>query len=212
MATNYPFNTLIPAAGNNPSNDQPLMQTNNASTNSIIGTDHLTFGTASGNQTDGMHTIIHLPTQSVPSAIAGIGQLFTQNVTVNSTTDTQLFFLTGGNNLQQLSGNFAPAFPNTGYAIFSNMIFQWGSNFAVSSGSFVSGSATGTITFNRPFPGNILSVNFTLYYNSTLPNNPESTISWDQSTLTGGPYTSLKWQFFSTSTKFTGFSWMVIGN
>lgn len=52
--TNYVFTKTIPAAANSPSNDQPKMLVNNASTNDLIGVDHITFNLNNGgvhNQT-----------------------------------------------------------------------------------------------------------------------------------------------------------------
>jgi hypothetical protein len=58
--TAYSYNNLIPAAPNNPSNDQPGMLTNAKSIASLISTDHIGFnsqGTADPSQgTGGQHT------------------------------------------------------------------------------------------------------------------------------------------------------------
>lgn len=41
--SSLPYTTTIPAAGNDPADDQPLMQTNYASINTLIGVDHVSF-------------------------------------------------------------------------------------------------------------------------------------------------------------------------
>lgn len=46
----FPYNTDIPAANNDPSDDQPLMRQNTNSINSLIAVDHVTFGNATGGQ------------------------------------------------------------------------------------------------------------------------------------------------------------------
>lgn len=46
--TNYDFNENIPAAGNNPSNDQPVMQDNNLSIFGIWTNDHVGFRANNG--------------------------------------------------------------------------------------------------------------------------------------------------------------------
>jgi hypothetical protein len=46
----FNFNSSVPAASNNPSVDQPDMQTNNISTDAIISVDHISFNTANGGQ------------------------------------------------------------------------------------------------------------------------------------------------------------------
>jgi hypothetical protein len=40
----FPFNFGIPAANNNPSSDQPIMQQNNVSSYGILSVDHVTYG------------------------------------------------------------------------------------------------------------------------------------------------------------------------
>lgn len=47
---NYTFTDSIPASANYPGNDQPKMLVNNASTKSIIGVDHITFGLNNGGE------------------------------------------------------------------------------------------------------------------------------------------------------------------
>lgn len=44
----FTFNDTIPAANNNPSNDQPVMLANNVATNGILAVDHVTFNNAFG--------------------------------------------------------------------------------------------------------------------------------------------------------------------
>lgn len=63
----FTYNNAVPAAANNPSNDQPDMLTNTQSINSIIAVDHATFNTANG----GTHTQVHLPNFTNPSVING---------------------------------------------------------------------------------------------------------------------------------------------
>lgn len=46
----FPYNTDIPAANNDPSDDQPLMRQNTNSINQLIAVDHITFGNATGGQ------------------------------------------------------------------------------------------------------------------------------------------------------------------
>lgn len=63
----FTYNNAIPAAANNPSNDQPDMLTNTQSINSIIAVDHASFNTANG----GTHTQMHLPNFTNPTTING---------------------------------------------------------------------------------------------------------------------------------------------
>jgi hypothetical protein len=67
--TTFAYYANIPNAPDNPSFDQPLMQTNSGSINSIIGIDHLTFGQAQGggpNVSDGQHKQVTFANKFVP--------------------------------------------------------------------------------------------------------------------------------------------------
>lgn len=101
MATTYSFNENIPAANNNPSADQPIMQTNNASTKSIIGVDHVTFGTATGGagSSDGQHLQVTYNNKHSPAAqVDPISTAYTNNsatmaeVRGSTTTVAQNFY------------------------------------------------------------------------------------------------------------------------
>jgi len=46
----FTFTDSIPASGNNPSDDQPLMLQNNVATQGILAVDHFTFNAANGGQ------------------------------------------------------------------------------------------------------------------------------------------------------------------
>ena len=48
MSINVTYNNAIPNAPNNPSVDQPKMQTNTDSIDQIIGVDHVSFNTNDG--------------------------------------------------------------------------------------------------------------------------------------------------------------------
>lgn len=109
MATIYDYKLNIPFATNKPSVDQPNMLTNTNSIASIIGTDHLTFGTATGSQIDGYHNIIHFNTQlNDPNAIPGTGQLYTRTIA----GDQVLLYRSGNGVITQLT-NASGMPPNT---------------------------------------------------------------------------------------------------
>lgn len=48
----FSYNTNIPAANNDPADDQPLMQTNYSSISQLIDVDHVAFNTAGGGRHD----------------------------------------------------------------------------------------------------------------------------------------------------------------
>src|SRR2546430_8289315 len=133
MATNFTYTTNIPLATNEPSVDQPNMKINTNSINSIIGVDHLTFGTATGTQSDGYHKVIHsVPQVSDPVAIAGFGQVYTKTVS----GDQQLFYESGGGVKTQLTGPNAVSAAATGYVWLPGpILMQWGGGVVNAKGS-----------------------------------------------------------------------------
>jgi hypothetical protein len=60
----FTYNNSVPAAANNPSNDQPDMLTNAQSVEGIINVDHITFNTLGGGQ----HKQITFNNKNVPAA------------------------------------------------------------------------------------------------------------------------------------------------
>jgi len=66
---NFIYENNIPAASHNPSADQPIMQTNTNSINSIIGVDHFSFNTANG----GYHKQVSLVNEATPALPSGVG-------------------------------------------------------------------------------------------------------------------------------------------
>ncbi len=97
---NFPFTRDTPFATHNPSSDQPIMQTNTNSEDSIWAVDHHGFNDNLG----GYHNIIHQdPQLANPAPIAGIGQTFVKTVG----SDVQLFYESGLGVVTQLSNSSA---------------------------------------------------------------------------------------------------------
>jgi hypothetical protein len=72
----FPINTNIPAAGNNPSNDQPLMQQNFLNINGFLGVDLTGPGTGSAGQA-GQHNQVRFSlNQAAPSLANAVCELF----------------------------------------------------------------------------------------------------------------------------------------
>lgn len=63
----WTFNSTIPAANNNPSDDQPEMLNNNISTAGIIATDHISFGQNNGG-THIQNTYIGYASPTLPAS------------------------------------------------------------------------------------------------------------------------------------------------
>ena len=201
------YNRNIPDGPHNPSADWPLMQINTNSTQDWVEEDHFGFL----NNQGGWHNLLHIPPQeNDPAQIGGVGQFYTKNYTVDSVTDTQLFFRTGLGGISQLTGNAAGL---NGYNWIGGALLQWGTNTAVSSGSFASGSAGGTVTFPIPFPTTCFFVITTPFYTSdgmghNVPNGAGSANA-DTFFLTK---TEFVWKFNSNSGQYTGFYWVAVGN
>lgn len=107
---NYTYTDNIPFSTDNPSNDQPLMQTNTNSIDSIIGEDHFSFN----NNNGGLHQktrLVNIVGMGPPSGIAaGMGTLYTKTVaTTASTNESTLFYVPDGTiNQYQITRTIAP--------------------------------------------------------------------------------------------------------
>jgi hypothetical protein len=191
------YTNNIPFSSNNPSSDQPIMEQNTNSINSVLSVDHIAFNTS--NSQGGYHNIIHMPSQlSKPATVTGIYQLFSMipPTGIPSNTDNQLFSITGAGGFEQLSGNNAA--PN-GNVWCAGILLQWG--FYTPS----SGSSGGLFRFaiegspNFTFPNNCYAV--------FLQNAAPAFISLVVSPiLTNAQFA---WSASSTGNKFF---WFAIGN
>lgn len=186
----FTYTTNIPASGNNPSSDQPKMQTNFNSINSIIGVDHNSFSSA----TAGYHNVIHFSNQgSNPGSIAGVGQLYTKTVS----SDQQLFYESGGGTVTQLTAN-ATATAN-GSLITQGMTIKWGTFTGLGHSS--SGTA---VTFPVAFASNCFSIVLTPIRAST---SNVDTLYVKTGTLTTSGVTII-----NTSSSITSCYYVAIGN
>jgi len=176
MPTNFNYNRDIPFATNDPAVDQPDMQTNTNSIDTLINVDHLSFNTATGNQSDGYHKVIHqVPFSTttsnppknnpptLPAPVSGVGEII--SVQMNPTTgvggnaDEVLFYQSGGGRYLQLTnvlvgaGNQALA-ATSGYTVLpGGIVMQWAQLTA----------PVGTVNFPTPFPNICLNVQLTLF-------------------------------------------------
>ena len=87
----FTFNNTIPAAGNNPSADQPIMLSNNVAIQGILGVDHITFNQSNGGQ----HLQVTLPatTYVVPPAQVGNASVIYPNAGTASAAAAQIFYV-----------------------------------------------------------------------------------------------------------------------
>lgn len=131
------YNLNIPAAANNPSVDQPNMQTNTNSINSLVAVDHYTFA----DNPYGTHKQITFPNNNSPGATPTYPTLFTNN---DSSSIPQLFYYNAGNSTYYTNG------ANGSCVLLGGMILKWGS-------VGISGSSQ-AVTFGVAFPHNLFGV------------------------------------------------------
>lgn len=107
------YNNSIPAAANNPSNDQPDMQTNTDAIDSIIAVDHVSFNAAAGD-VSGAHEQITFNDKNVPGAQTDPkSTLYTNDGTAS--TISELFYRNqSGIFLISSIKAFGRVIPNTG--------------------------------------------------------------------------------------------------
>lgn len=125
------YNLGIPAANNNPSNDQPLMLTNTNAINTWTGVDHLDFG----SNPAGTHSKVSFGEDATVAAAPSIPNLFTDS-------NKLLFYPT-----VQASGSDQYTAAATGSVLlFNGMIVKWGT------GAFTGSVTSPDITFVSAFP------------------------------------------------------------
>lgn len=207
------------------------IQQNFLTANTVIDIDHYPFDNLTANK--GYHKDIHQPavstwTQAGRTAapaltpLAGINQIIAMNVTPVSTvtsTDTQLFAMTGNSNgtnagVSQMTGSLVNG--TEGYVWCAGILIQWGF-YAVSL------NATGNIVFKDrvagaiAFPNSCFNVwtspTFSTAYPFVIGTTPTSqaTISINRS-VTGFSPTHFSWSSVTSSGTYDGFFWAAIGN
>jgi hypothetical protein len=164
--TQFDFYPSIPATNNNPSNDQPLMQTNNQSINDLIAVDHVTFGVING----GTHKQVTFSSNNTPSLPTTFPTFFTDATTGLA----QPRFYSGS--AAQSSTQYVPNLsPGSTFAL-GGVIIKWGTiSFSAQStvsisyaGSFINATLSVVIsaknangTTRNIWPNSISSSGFT---------------------------------------------------
>ena len=204
--TTYTFDTTVPAANNAPRNDQPVMQTNNASTSGLIGVDHVGFNTANG----GAHKQVQLlnvagGSGTIPAGLLGNGY---ETLYSSATSGAGELWMVRGNSPTgiQLTGPGDPLAANNGYTFLpGGILIQWGRVNTTSS--------SGTVTFatnNIAFPNICFIVQTTAKFNSGS-GTPSSQANYapDSTSISA---TSFSWSLITNSSLWRGFHWIAIGN
>ena len=86
----FVYTTGIPAGSNNPSNDQPDMQTNTNSISSLIAIDHVGFNDASAQ--GGWHTQVHFNTTSTQATPTDPTSILYTSATGTASSKANLYF------------------------------------------------------------------------------------------------------------------------
>ena len=227
---NLQFFQTLPNPPDDPADDVTGMQTNSASAFAWPTVDHFGYKTNLG----GYHSVIHQPTgngtqnmtrsgasasyTNQPATIANTNQVVAGQYTTQSTastTDTQLFNITGNGIITQLTGSLTGASNGTdGWQWLGGILIQWGN---VSFSGPASDNEIGAVTFKDrvtgaiPFPNNLYSVNCTLIAKNSGVTTASNTIS-----ISSIGRTNFSWVFNSSSssgtTTYPGFYWIAIGN
>ena len=221
--TTYTYNNNVPNPPDDPADDVGDMNQNTKSISGIIATDHIGFGFANG----GFHNLIHQPNQTVggqavwdpanptiisaiqATKISGVQQTFPLLYTPNSTvtaTDTQLFSMTGGGGISQLTGNLTGS---DGWCWVGGVLLQWGS-FVKSAGHWP--GVISTITFKDrvtgaiPFP-NACFIVLTTFMGPTSASSAEICIDSKSAT-------NFTWEVAGNTSdpSYNGFYWVAVGN
>jgi len=189
----FDYNLNIPNGPNNPSADQPLMQTNTNSIDSIIGVDHYTFESASGN--DGFHQKVTLPSASIPTSAAGQVVLF--GGTLPSGTSAVFYSHDNSGTGPFNITNIDPVVSPNGYSsLIGNMLIQWGQvNNPGTSGNVV-------------FPQAFLAANPPFTIQLTLQRSSAGQIATVDNT---SPPTNVGFSYLTSSTGSNVLYWLVIG-
>lgn len=166
----YPINPNIPAANNDPADDQPGMQTNFANINSYVQVDHTNPSLGTGA---GQHKQVTFQSNNPPSSPVSPPVLFTNtqdgagNNLPGSPINPELFFYSGSSTVSQ-SQNICQSVGSI--MLFGGIIIKWGGAAGVVDGQ--------RINFVNPFPNALWS----LQVSGGIHSGTQPTINFDQTT------------------------------
>ena len=180
------YNLNIPAANNNPSQDQPKMQTNTNAINTLLSLDHFTFSDNSA----GRHKQVTLTNEAAPGFTGGNAVLYANLATGQSWPFWQ-------NSLGSFQMLGQQSIGSNGYISLGGIIFQWGSTTAVAS------SSGNSIAFPLTFPTAVFSVQ------ATVVTNDNSTIRFS---ILGNATTAGFTTTQTNTSHFTRLYWFAVGN
>lgn len=158
--SNIPYILGIPAANNNPSEDQPNMQQNNDKIDAYVQVDHIGFNEAKS----GMHYQVQFPNDFLTPAAAGVPPvLFVQTISGGTDPSLQQLFWFSGPNESYTTNQYSSLtnqFSNVSTYLFAGLIIKSGKFSIVSP----TDPTTAMITYSAltpalsPFPNHTISV------------------------------------------------------
>lgn len=195
----------IPFANNNPSVDQPNMETDTNSISSLIAIDHQGFNLNQG----GYHTVVHfidnvVDPPAVPPAgpLLGAGELYFKTLT-SVVSDTALFSQTAGGLKAQLTCNISPSVMVDGFGSTFGTTFLPG-GLLLNYGIF-NRSSSHAVNFLTPFSSPPYSITATPF--GTLNSNS----AYLSLTILSFTKTAYTWQIGGNNSAFNNFFWQAIG-
>lgn len=190
----YSYNENIPAAANAPKNDQPGMQQNTNSIDSIIGVDHYTFETSN---MDGFHQYVRMKPTASPALVDGA------TCGLFATTINGQSWPAWANEAGQTSLlSYVTSEGNNGYcSLPGGLLIQWGRATASSS------SSQQNFTFPTAFPNNCFVVVPNPTYSGGIPGGAAS-VAVRESTINK---TGFSFLYQTNASNYTGFTWVAIG-
>lgn len=148
MSAPFPIDTTIPAAPNDPADDQPKMQTNFANIDGYLTVDHI----EPGEMNAGYHSQVHMLNQSAPGIGTANGVLYCNN---DGTGSWPVWQNAAG--AQQLQG-IGIVGPNSFTFLSPGLYLEWG--------SVASPGTSGSVTFPRAFSAPPFSIQVSLQRSS----------------------------------------------
>jgi hypothetical protein len=186
------YNPNIPAANNNPSQDQPKMQTNTNAINTLLSLDHFTFA----DSLAGRHKQVSLTNESAPGLAGGSGVLY-----ANLATGQSWPFWQNALGSIQLAGPTTATANNGTEFLPGGIILKWGLITPIAGG----GMST-PFVFVPPFPTACFNVQLTLKNPSGTANTQTASVRSIQGGGVGFTYN------YTGGSAYDGIYWLAVGN
>lgn len=165
--TTFSFNTGVPNANNDPSVDQPDMQTNNVSDNAIWAVDHLTYGSSGSGgagASAGQHLRVTYNSKTTPAPAAP-----TDPISISNTADATdaLAVPTATNSASSIAQEF-----------FTNQNGKFPTSSIKAFGVFTTTNSAGPFPVSIPIDMgmNVVSVNKTTTTNYVIALTPNAVV------------------------------------